>query len=570
MLNVAATIQFSSRHRRRVGTESSILVELHLRTTTLINPVGALRVFAVRIGIAACALVLVAGCATMQPGANFPKTESTALARPDETALGRKVDARARAHAGVSGFTLFASGSDAFTLRLQMADSAQRTLDIQYFIFKDDDSGQLLMSAMLRAASRGVRVRLLVDDTEARGQDDRIGLLAAHPNVDVRLYNPFFYRGSIPLLRYAEFGLTASRLNYRMHNKLFVVDNSIAIVGGRNVGDEYFDRGNELQFGDYDVFAMGPITRDLSKSFDQYWNSALAVPVRALYGNLPTGPKLEAMETQLANHLAEMRDSDQMKALRTGNPLARLLNSDTGVVWAKAAVVADSPDKASVEGGDTIGALLRKRLLEAAADVKHELLIVSPYFVPGTSVSDMLKSLRERNVRVRVLTNSLLSTDVPVVHAGYRRYRVPLLEEGVDLYEVKPLPGKPAPRDGSLKTPSSGQFSLHAKAYVFDRKRVFVGSANLDQRSMHLNTEIGLMIESPDLARQVVARFEEIAQPANSFVLALENGGGTTPKLVWKSVKDGKSIVYDSEPGDDRWREFLVELYGTLPLEDQL
>ena len=147
-----------------------------------------------------------------------------------------------------------------------MADSAQRTLDIQYFIFKDDDSGQLLMSAMLRAASRGVRVRLLVDDTEARGQDDRIGLLAAHPNVDVRLYNPFFYRGSIPLLRYAEFGLTASRLNYRMHNKLFVVDNSIAIVGGRNVGDEYFDTGNELQFGDYDVFAMGPITRDLSKS----------------------------------------------------------------------------------------------------------------------------------------------------------------------------------------------------------------------------------------------------------------------------------------------------------------
>jgi putative cardiolipin synthase len=182
----------------------------------------------------------------------------------------------------------------------------------------------------------------------------------------------------------------------------------------------------------------------------------------------------------------------------------------------------------------------------------------------------MLKSLRERNVRVRVLTNSLLSTDVPVVHAGYRRYRVPLLEGGVDLYEVKPLPGKPAPRDGSLKTPSAGQFSLHAKAYVFDRQRVFVGSANLDQRSMHLNTEIGLMIESPELARQVVARFEEIAQPANSFVLALENGGGTTPKLVWKSVKDGKSIVYDSEPGDDRWREFLVELYGTLPLEDQL
>jgi putative cardiolipin synthase len=506
----------------------------------------------------------------MQPGANFPKVESAALAHPEETAVGRKVDARAKAHPGLSGFRLFASGSDAFTLRLQMADAAERTLDIQYFIFKDDDSGQLLMSAMLRAASRGVRVRLLVDDTEARGQDDRIGLLAGHPNIDVRLYNPFYYRGSIGLLRYAEFGLTISRLNYRMHNKLFVVDNSIAVVGGRNVGDEYFDTGSELQFGDYDVFAMGPVTRELSKSFDEYWNSSLSVPVRALLGTLPSGPRLQQMEVQLAAHLAEMRDSEQLKALRTGNPLSGLMNGESGVVWAKAQVVADSPDKASVEGGDTIGALLRRRLLEAAADVKSELLIVSPYFVPGKLVSGMLKNLRERNVRVRVLTNSLLSTDVPAVHAGYRRYRVPLLEEGVELYEVKPLPGKPLPRGGVLKTPSSGQFSLHAKAYVFDRKRIFVGSANLDQRSMHLNTEIGLLIDSPELARQVVARFDAIAQPANSFVLALDKGADGKPKLVWKSVKDGKPIVYADEPGEDRWRELLVDLYGTLPLEDQL
>ena len=182
----------------------------------------------------------------------------------------------------------------------------------------------------------------------------------------------------------------------------------------------------------------------------------------------------------------------------------------------------------------------------------------------------MLKGLRERDVRVRVLTNSLLSTDVPAVHAGYRRYRVPLLEEGVELYEVKPLPGKPQPRGGMLKSPSSGQFSLHAKAFVFDRKRIFVGSANFDRRSLHLNTEIGLMIDSPELARQVVARFDAIAQPANSFVLALGTAGAGSPKLAWKSVKDGQPIVYDSEPGDDRWREFIVDLYGTLPLEDQL
>jgi len=512
--------------------------------------------------------LLLSACATMPPGAHTPKEESRALTNFGDTALGRRVEPRVKAHGGLSGFRLFATGSDALALRVQMADSAQRTLDVQYFIFKDDTSGRLLMSSLLRAAQRGVRVRILIDDNVARGQDDRVGALAAHPNIDVRLYNPFYYRGTIGLFRYTEFALTASRLNYRMHNKLFIADNEIAVVGGRNVGDEYFDSGDEVQFGDYDVFAMGPVTRDLSKSFDAYWNSALAVPVRTLLGKLPTADELQEKERELEANLAKVEGSAEAKAIRSGNPLASTLNADGGVAWAKAEVVADSPDKAGVENGDTIGALLRRHLLEAAADVKSELLIVSPYFIPGEKGMKLLRSLRERNVRVRVLTNSLLSTDVPAVHAGYRRYRVALLEDGVDLYEVKPLPGKPLPRVG-LKEPSSGQFSLHAKAFVFDRKRIFIGSANFDPRSLNLNTEIGLMIESPELARQVVARFDAIANPANSFVLALDKRGGQ-PTVVWKSVKDGRQLVYDDEPGDDRARELLVDLYATLPIEEQL
>ena len=519
--------------------------------------------------LALCA-ALVSACATMPPGAEYPKTVSTALAHPEDTPLGRKVEARAKAHPGLSGFRLFASGSDAFTLRVQMANSAQRTLDVQYFIFKDDDTGQLLMSALLRAASRGVRVRLLIDDTEARGQDDRISLLAAHPNVEVRLYNPFYYRGSLGIFRYAEFTLTMSRLDYRMHNKLFVADNEVAVVGGRNVGDEYFDTGDALQFGDYDVLALGPITRELSKSFDAYWNSALSIPVQALFGSRPRIDELEKLKQHLAAHDESMRDGDEMRAVRGGKPLSDVLDSDAGVTWARAEVLVDSPDKASVEDGDAIGALFRRRLLRAAADVQSELVIVSPYFVPGEKGEALLEKLRARGVRVRVLTNSLLSTDVVAVHAGYRRYRVPLLEAGVELYEVKPLPGKPNPRGGVLKSPSSGQFSLHAKAFVFDRKRIFIGSANFDRRSLHLNTEIGLMIDSPELARQVVQRFDAIAQPANSFVLALSGGKDESRHLVWQSVKDGKPIVYDSEPGDDRWREFKVDLYGMLPIEDEL
>jgi cardiolipin synthase C len=520
--------------------------------------------------IAALSAALLAACATMPPGADYPKEASTALAHPDETSIGRSVEALAKAHRGLSGFRLFASGSDAFAVRVQMAKRAERTLDVQYFIFKDDDTGQLLMRAMLHAASRGVRVRILMDDTQARGQDDRVALLAANPNVEVRLYNPFYYRGSIPALRYAEFALTMSRLDYRMHNKLFVVDNSIAIVGGRNVGDEYFDMGDAPQFGDYDVFAMGPIVRNLSKSFDAYWNSSLSIPVHALYGDKPAASKLEQLKQQLDEHQQALQQSDEQRAVRSGKPLAGLLANDSSLVWAKAEVLVDSPDKASVEDGDEAGSLFRRRLLEAAAEVKNELLIVSPYFVPGEKGEALLERLRARGVRVRVLTNSLLSTDVPAVHAGYRNYREPLLKAGVELYEVKPLPGKPQPRGGILKSPSSGQFSLHAKAFVFDGKRIFIGSANFDRRSLHLNTEIGLMIDSAELAKQVTMRFDTIANPANSFVLALQKSADGSPHLVWKSVRDGQPIVYANEPGDDRTRELLVDLYALLPLEDQL
>ena len=526
--------------------------------------------FRVRTWLLATSAVLLAACATMPPGANYPRPQSHALAHPEQTSIGRTVDAFAKAHPGLSGFHLFASGSAAFTLRVQMANRAERTLDVQYFIFKDDTTGKLLMSAILGAASRGVHVRILMDDSQARGQDDRVAALAGNPNVEVRLYNPFYYRGSNPLLRYTEFALTFSRLDYRMHNKLFVVDNAIAVVGGRNVGDEYFDMGDSTQFGDYDVFAAGPIVRDLSKSFDEYWNSALSIPAPALESSQTSGKKLETVKVELSEHKEALRQSDEERAVRSGNPLARLLASDAGVLWAKGEVLADSPDKAGVEDGDLIGSLFRRRLLAAARDAKKELLIVSPYFVPGDKGEALLEKLRARGVRVRVLTNSLLSTDVVAVHAAYRHYRVPLLEAGVELYEVKPLPGKPQPHEGQLKSPSSGQFSLHAKAFVFDGTRIFIGSANFDRRSMHLNTEIGLMIDSPALAQQVTTRFNTIANPANSFVLALENDRGNSPHLVWKSVKDGKPVVYSAEPGDDDKRELLADLYDLLPIDDQL
>lgn len=527
-----------------------------------------MRIRARRVFASATLVLLVAGCATV-PGADYPRTESVALTEPGETRLGRMAAARAAAHPGLSGFKLLPAGADGYALRAQMADAAQRTLDLQYFVIQNDDSGYLMMDALLRAAQRGVRVRLLIDDPQAQQQDAQIAALAAHPNIDVRLYNPFVYRGTVPAIRWMEIAVSARRLNHRMHNKLYVVDNAIALTGGRNVGDAYFESGKDLQFGDYDVFAVGPVVRQLSRSFDEYWNNSLSVPVQALFGATPPATDVEAFERDLATHRDAMRASDLVRRAKTGQPLADLMAAN-GVVWAKSELIYDSPDKAEVENGNAPGMLLRRRLIEASKDVRKELVVVSPYFVPGTPGTHMLKALRARGVRVRVLTNSLASTDEPIVHAGYQHYRMPLLEEGCELYEAKPLPGKPQPRGGELKSPSAGQFALHAKVFVFDRARIFVGSANFDRRSFHLNTEIGLLIDSPELARQVVERFNTIAQPANSYVLALSDGSNPLRRLSWRSVEDGREVVTDIEPGNDRLRDLKADLLSLLPLDDLL
>jgi cardiolipin synthase C len=370
-------------------------------------------------------------------------------------------------------------------------------------------------------------------------------------------------------VRWMELALSAPRLNHRMHNKLFIVDNSLAIAGGRNLGDPYFESGKDLQFGDYDVVALGPAVRALSHSFDAYWNSALAVTVEGLFGAAPAASALPDFERDLALHRTEMRGSDLERRSASGQPFKSLLAGTGSLVWANAEVIYDSPDKADVESGYAPGTLMRRKLIEASKDANSELIVVSPYFVPGEPGVRMLTSLRQRGVRVRVLTNSLASTDEPIVHSGYQRYRVPLLEEGVEISEVKPLPGKPQ-AGSELKNASGGQFALHAKVFVIDRKRIFIGSANFDRRSFHLNTEVGLLIDSPELARQVVERFDAIAQPANSYVLSLAAEPGALKRLTWRSEDDGRAVETTVEPGNDRVRELKVDLLSLLPLDELL
>jgi putative cardiolipin synthase len=454
-----------------------------------------------------------------------------------------------------------------------MANAAQRTLDLQYFILRGDETGRLLADAVLRAADRGVRVRVLIDDGETVAGDEQIAALNAHAQIEVRIFNPFVYRGHVAAVRAFEFMLSSSRLDYRMHNKLFVADNAVALIGGRNIGDQYFQVDPGSQFADDDVFTAGPIVKELSATFDAYWNSAIAIPVQALAGGKsPDESSPEGRET-----LAEHRDTakpgaaDYATRIASGEPLAGMLSGKLAMVWAHAQVVCDSPDKKGVEKGWMVGSLMHRPVAKAVEAVQSELLMITPYLIPGQEGMQMFKDLRQRNVRVRVLTNSLESSTVLAAQAGYMHYRAPLLETGVELFEIRSLLGDARGSGQSASMSQYGNYSLHAKLFVFDRKRLFIGSMNFDQRSMHLNTEIGLIIDSPVLAKQMAARFEAMVKPVNAYKVAFRAAPSEgAPSLVWRTQEDAELVEYGTEPARSDMQRYKAGVLTWLPLDKEL
>ncbi len=523
-----------------------------------------------------CLWLAIAGaltaCSTLPPGSSEPRPESVALANPDQTKLGQRLEPRVREHLDLSGFRLISSGVACFRARVEMAALAEKTLDVQYYAIQSDDTGRLFIESLLDAADRGVRVRILLDDGNAVGRDAEIGALAAHANIELRVFNPFTYRGPLEFIRAAEFALNEQRLTYRMHNKLFVADNELALIGGRNVGDAYFAASPSMEFGDYDVLIAGGMVRRLSASFDAFWNSALAIPLRNLVVFKPTKERLDAYRESLRNHHAKMEGSRYTRPPEQGGPVANILSDKRPLIWAHAEAIYDSPEKAKVDSGEQAGNLLRDRIERAAEAARSELLIASPYLVPGDEGMRLLTGLRARNVRVRVLTNSLQSTDAPITFAGYGRYRVPMLEAGIELYEVRPQLGAPnVPGGGSLRSSSSTPFALHAKVFVFDRRQVFIGSMNFDERSRHINTELGVLVDSAELAKELAERFEAVAQPANSYVLSLgpPNVAGKD-QLRWRTEENASPVVYEDEPSVDPLRRFEVKALSLLPIDNQL
>jgi putative cardiolipin synthase len=528
-----------------------------------------------RHGAVLLAIAILCGCAGLPPGADYPKPASAAFAHPEDTRLGRQFADAAREHGGNSAFRIINVGVDGFQLRMQMIDAAQSALDLQYFIFRGDETGRMLTDGLQRAADRGVHIRVLVDDGDKVAGDEQILRLLANPSVEVRIFNPSSYRGHLRLVRRLNFLVNAPRLNYRMHNKLLVADGALALIGGRNIGNQYFQIDPESQFADDDVVTAGPIVGELSATFDEFWNSDLAIPAKAL----GRGP--DSGIAALTDHPRAGREArgaapkpaaiDYASLLKSGEPLAGIVSGRLPLVWAHARVVYDSPDKKQVSGGALPGRMITRAVLESIREVQSELLLVSPYFIPAADELQLLKDLRRRQVRVRILTNSLESTTEIAAQSGYEHYRVPLLQDGVELYEVRSMLGDVRGSGQTAQVSRYGNYALHAKMYVFDRQKLFIGSMNYDQRSKRINTEIGLIIDSAELAQQTARRFDAMVKPDDCYIVALRSAGPPQDsRLVWRTEENGHAVEYTREPARSGWQRLEVKFLTLLPLDKQL
>jgi putative cardiolipin synthase len=511
---------------------------------------------------AAPALVL---CASLLGGCALPplenRTESHALT-PElaaSTNLGRAVAPELAAHTGLAGIYPLADAHVAFAARMDLIRSAQRTLDIQYYIWRNDLTGTLLLEQIHEAADRGVRVRLLLDDLGTPSSlDPTLAALDAHPNIEVRLFNPFVVRNP----KFVGFLTDFPRANRRMHNKSLTADSTATILGGRNIGDEYFDATDGVVFADLDVLAVGPAAADVARDFDRYWASASAYPVERILPH-ESVDQLAVLDRKAQAIAADPAAASYMEALRDPRVVQKMLDDTLRFDWAKTQMISDDPAKGLNNAPPE--ALIPHQMREVLGDPTEEIDLVSPYFVPARTGTQYLTGLAAKGIDVRVLTNALEATDVAAVHSGYMKRRVELLKNGVHLYELRRLAGTPDKKEQSPGPFGSSGSSLHAKTFVVDSQRVFVGSFNFDPRSAHLNTELGLVIDSPQLATDVDRQFLALL-PKVAYTVRLDDNG----KLYWIEHNGDQEIRHDTEPNTTWYGRLGVWMLSILPIESLL
>jgi putative cardiolipin synthase len=507
-------------------------------------------------GLLAGVALLAGGCASLPPP-SAQRVASTAIVDPGGTRLAATIVPVARDHPGLSGIHAMPDAYDAFAARVVLAATAEKSIDAQYFIWHDDQVGLLLFEALWKAAQRGVRVRLLLDDGGTAGIDEVLAMLDAHPNIELRLYNPFVLRASRTLGYLGDF----QRLNRRMHNKSFTADNLVSIVGGRNIANEYLGAAGEVGFADLDVLVVGPVVQQVSAEFDRYWNSASAYAAADFVGVAPADTA-ERLKARFAATRADPLSVDYLNAVIEATILRQLLDGRLPLDWTTAQVLSDDPAK-TLDRSERTDVLLFPALMERLGRPKKSFDIISPYFVPGEDGTALLVALARAGVKVRVLTNSLASSDERIVHAGYMKRRRDLLRAGVELYELKPSANRQAikvrGRFGAGKVAG-----LHAKTYAVDGERIFVGSFNFDQRSARLNTEMGVVIDSPLGARELAEVFEQDV-PDLAYRAQLAPDGET---LIWtERDASGREIVYDVDPQTDWVKRFGLGLLSGLPID---
>ncbi len=512
----------------------------------------ALRRLAAGLALASLAL---AGCVQLEPRPELPPQRASAPASATE--LDALIADKEASHPGKSGFRLVADGPQAFAIRARSALLAGRSLDVQTYIWHDDLTGMFLAHRILEAADRGVRVRLLVDDMDARAKNVGFATLHSHPNIQVRMFNPFASRDGV--FSFISEGLgNFNRVNRRMHNKSWIADNRLAVVGGRNLGDEYFGASEEVNFVDLDFAMVGPVVRDVSASFDRFWNSEVSYPMDVLDPEAVEAADLDALRTRLAEAAAEARNSRYGDEQMENEAVSRLVAGDWPMEWvADYAFVSDLPDKAWADKAVPESSNVLKTIAPVMQAAEDRLTIISPYFVPGEEGTAFLVGIA-RDRQVRILTNSLVANDVAAVHGGYSRSREALLEGGVRLYEMKPEGNRDVPY--SLRGSSGG--SLHTKALSVDDDRLFVGSYNLDPRSTSLNCEQGVMVASETLTLQFEGLFDRQTSSTYAWVVTLDEDDD----LKWT---DGEE-TFDKDPEASAGRRFQAWLARVLHVDSQL
>jgi len=494
---------------------------------------------------------LAAGCATVS--FDQPKSQSIAISNAGNTRLGKEVAEWTALHGQQSGFYPLRKGMDALGVRLRLAEIAEKSIDLQYFLMKNDTAGAVIANALLKAADKGVRVRFLLDDIFTTVPDRSFLLMNQHPNIEIRIFNPLSRRGIRAFNYVGDF----SQANRRMHNKSFTVDNSISVVGGRNIADEYFQLKKDSVFVDFDVLALGPIAADISTSFDQYWNHSRAVPIEQFTSD-KTNEELQTVRADIAADLDDIYETVFRKAL-TSQLLQDLIADRQPLFVGPARVLADNPDKL-INKIDEAHMQLANDLAEVVRRSETEVIFISPYYVPGDGGIQLIRDLVAKGVRVVILTNSLASNNHVPVHSAYARYRKDVVNAGAELYEIRANAARELEGDDG----GPEVLTLHTKAFYIDRRYLFVGSLNLDPRSIEINAEMGLLIDSEPMVKTLLQGADERLSTLTYRVIVNDRG-----KLEWYTRIDNEKVIETKEPLTGWWLRFKAWFMKIAP-ESQL